>query len=237
MLDERHPMSERPRTLIFCCALIIALACTSPRRDLGQTADEMASAMRRSECAESAAALDDELENPRATLLSDFAGLWLGQTEDALGDIDRSGAPPVYLFPSGSTRILLEVSHTDRFSAQLTFGAGEPGSLEPPSRVSRSGAASASPPIEGLPYPAEPIASAIDAEKTAEGEVQGEQLALDGKLVLAFSTDEVFVSELHLRFGGDGLVGVFDGLPLLNERGFQTRPGIVEFSRVTQRSD
>jgi hypothetical protein len=35
-----------------------------------------------------------------------------------------------------------------------------------------------------------------------------------------------------LRFAGDGLIGVFDGLNLINERGYLTRPGSVRFRRA-----
>jgi hypothetical protein len=213
--------------------LLVALACASPERDLGETADELAGAMRGSKCEERVAAGDDEQQAPQATLPSNFAGLWQGQAEDALADLDSDGAPPIYSFPSGSTSILLDVSPTDPVRATLTFGAGERPPLDkPPSLSSQNGIRAALPPAEGVVYPAEPVSSALDVERAAVAETSDEPLALDGKLVLAFSIEAGSVSELHLRFGRDGLAGVFDGLPLLNERGFLTRPGRVRFSNA-----
>lgn len=209
------------------CALLTALACSSPERDLGRTNDRPPpNAMRSSECDETEQ--EGKLQAPRAALLSDFAGLWLGDMEDALGDLDRHDGLPVYTFPSGSTRVLLEVlelSEPRHVTATLTFGEGEP--------PHRAASQLSSPlPAEGLVYSAEPIASAFDLEHTGKHDNYAAELALDGKLVLAFSIDDVSVSELHLRFGSVGLVGIFNGLSLVNERGFLTRPGSVRFQRI-----
>jgi hypothetical protein len=235
-------------------ALLAAFACNSPQRDLGQLADggadmpvEMGSSA--SECP--IPPRQEKLQAPRqATFLSEFAGTWIGHAEDALGAVNRDGALPTYAFPSGSTRILLEVSSPDQVVAQLTFGEGDPplppsdpnlGSpLDPDYVCSGYGAAlSALPPADGFVYSAEPVASALDLERSGADEAAGEQLALDGKLVLAFSTScamgrcsAPFRSELHLRFAGDGLIGAFDGLNLINGRGFLTRPGSVRFRRA-----
>jgi hypothetical protein len=119
-------------------------------------------------------------------------------------------------------------------TAKLTFGAD---AAPPPADADLGSAAEPGPPREGLEYRADPIASALDAERSDEFDADGKQLALDGKLVLAFSINDRFSSELHLRFGGEGLVGAFDGLSLINERGFLTRPGSVRFRRATQPSD
>jgi hypothetical protein len=228
------PTRSRPR--LSSGALLAVLACASPERDLGETADEPPNAMRGSGCEERAAAGDEGQQTPQtpqATLLSDFAGLWQGYTEDALGDVGPDGALPIYSFPSGSTSILLDVSQTDRVSATLTFGAGEQPQRETlPSLSGQNGIKAALVPMEGVAYSAEPVASALDVERAAVAEAPGEPLALDGKLELAFSIEEGSVSELYLRFGRDGLLGVFDGVPLLNERGFLTRPGTVRFSNA-----
>lgn len=243
MLGARHLVAERSRTPLSICAVLAAFACSSPRRDLGQTDEQMSDEMRSSECEERGAPKADDLRRPQASLLSDFVGLWLGQAEDALGDVDEHGALPTYSFPSGSTRILLEVSHAEPITAKLTFGASEPSPPEPGVNANRSGGDFALTPAEGLTYAATPIASAFDMERAAKDGGDGEleivtgghpsarQLAFDGKLVLAFAIDDQAISELHLRLGGDGLIGVFDGLRLLNERGFETRPGSVRFRR------
>jgi hypothetical protein len=39
-------------------------------------------------------------------------------------------------------------------------------------------------------------------------------------------------STLTLRFSGNGLTGAFNDLPLVNARGFRTRPGAVSLRRV-----
>jgi hypothetical protein len=184
-----------------------------------------------------------ERDAPQARLASDFLGLWIGQAEDALASVEPRGALPIYAFPSGSERILLEITQADPLRAQLTFGERPPplpatapkreAPLEPDLRGRRDGTRfSALPPAEGFVYSAEPVASALDLERAGEDELDAAQLALDGKLVLAFSTNSSFVSELHVRFASDGLIGVFDGLSLLNARGFLTRPGSVRFRRA-----
>jgi hypothetical protein len=208
------------------CALLTALACSSPERDLGRTSDAAPpNAMRMSECEDPGQA--DKLQAPRARFLSDFVGLWLGDAEDALGDVGPDDALPIYAFPSGSTRILLQVARPRQIAATLTFGEGEP-----PSPTTDPNLADLSP-TEGFAYSAEPITSALDVERSGGDVDLGKQPAADGKLVLAFSIDDVFISELHVRFAGDRLVGVFDGLSLINERGFLTRPGRVRFRPLT----
>jgi hypothetical protein len=62
---------------------------------------------------------------PFALELQDFIGRWEGVAEDALALTD-SGEPALYRFPSGSSRILLELSETDGVSVgTLTFGEGD----------------------------------------------------------------------------------------------------------------
>jgi hypothetical protein len=97
-----------------------------------------------------------------------------------------------------------EVARRIRILAQLTFGEGEPphSLIEPSAQL----------PTEGVAYSAEPVAS-----------------PLEGTLVLAFSIRSHSASELYVRSTGDGLVGVFDGLDLVDPRGSLTRPGSVRF--------
>jgi len=226
------PRGTQFRTLFSGCALLTACACSSPHRNLGQIGDggaDMPSDMQTTdECPDTPREAKLQAVR-RATFLSDFAGTWIGQAEDALGHVNRHGAQPIYSFPSGSTRIMLEVSSSDPIMAKLTFGE-----REHPSQASELL------PAEGFAYSAAPVASALDVERSGQEEAPGEPLALDGKLVLAFSLGEPsasardrdrpqLASELHVRFAGDRLAGVFDGLNLLNERGFLTRPGRVHF--------
>jgi hypothetical protein len=175
-----------------------------------------------------------KLEVPQATFLADFVGLWLGHVEDALGRVDERGALPIYAFPSGSTSMRLVVSQPDRVTATLTFGADE---APQPTDAELGDPREPGILTEGSEYWAEPVASAFDVERAGNDEAEGQQLALDGKLVLAFSIDDANVSELHLRFARDGLVGAFDGLSLVNARGFLTQPGSVSFRRAIEPSD
>jgi hypothetical protein len=253
MPSETHQSIDRLRPAPSRWALLTAFACSSPQRDLGQIDDGSAMPIK-GECEAPDMPREAELQASRqAMLLSDFVGSWIGQVEDALGRVnDPNGALPTYAFPSGSTRILLEVSIFDRVMAELTFGEGDPPSLPSvptlgspldPDLGEDDAGLSALPPAVGFVYSAEPVASALDLARAGEdsgpNEAAGEPLALDGKLVLAFSTScaigrcsSTFVSELQLRFAGDGLMGVFDGLNLINERGFLTRPGRVRFSQA-----
>lgn len=213
-------------TFFPCYALLTAFACSSPERDLGRTNDGAPpNAMRMSECEETSQ--EGKLQAPRAAFLSDFVGLWLGNAEDALGEPSHADMLPIYAFPSGSTRILLEVTQADPISAKLTFGEDEP-----PAPLAHPNLGAPALPVEGFAYSAEPITNAFDVERSGRDSDQGKALAPDGKLTLAFSIDAVSLSELHARFASDGLVAAFDGLSLLNERGFLTRPGSVRFRRL-----
>jgi hypothetical protein len=252
--------ANRYRPVPSSLALLTVFACTSPERDLGRIiergADGAVDMPVEMESPEGACPLDPREEQlpaqRQAKFLSEFVGTWIGQAEDALGNGDSDGALPIYAFPSGSTRILLEVSGPDPVVAELTFGVGEP--LPPSDRnvasppdpdpdpnpdpgLDQDGAESSDlPPADGFVYSARPVANALDVERSGADEALAQRLALDGKLVLAFSTADAiggssstFVSELHLRFAGEDLIGVFDGLSLINERGFLTRPGRVRF--------
>jgi hypothetical protein len=244
--------ANRYRPVPSSLALLTVFACTSPQRDLGRItergADGGADTPVEMESPEGACPLDPREEQPpaqrQARFLSEFVGTWIGQAEDALGNVNSEGAMPIYAFPSGSTRILLEVSGPDPVVAELTFGVGEPlppsdrNVASPPDpRLDQDSAEfSDLPPADGFVYSARPFANALDVERSGADEALAQRLALDGKLVLAFSTADAiggasstFVSELHLRFAGEDLIGVFDGLSLINERGFLTRPGRVRF--------
>jgi hypothetical protein len=66
---------------------------------------------------------------PFATEMSDFFGRWVGVAEDALAFAEQPGAAPgPYRFPSGSTRIVLELFDMGAGAGggTLTFGDGSP---------------------------------------------------------------------------------------------------------------
>jgi hypothetical protein len=222
----------------FRLVLIAAVACSSPQRDLGEIADggedrDPEALNSQSNCPRDGQR--EKLQAPRrAAFLSEFVGSWLGHAEDALGDVNVDGTLPIYRFPSGSTRILLEVYDSEQISGELTFGE----------RSTSPSESSALLPGEGLVYPLEPILNSVDIARSGQHGGDSARVAFDGKLVFAFSLDEPpagtgdrdeprRASELHLRFAGDSLVGVFDGVSLLNERGFLTRPGSVRFRKVS----
>ncbi len=208
MRSETPVIHKRRSLLVFCWALLAAAAC-SPRRDLGQTGDADAREMEGGEC--EAPRRGEPLDTPKAQLASDFAGAWIGAAEDALAGVPLDVALPLYAFPSGSTRILLEITQTAPLLAQLTFGE----------RPLRAGSESAGPaPSEGVEYAAEPAGNGDD-----------------GTLVLAFSPTPASVSELYVRRAGDGLVGVFDGLDLEGPQGSLTRPGSVRFRPASGADD
>jgi hypothetical protein len=64
---------------------------------------------------------DTPPEQPLAEHASDFDGVWIGEAEDPLS---RSVDAVPYAFPSGSTRILLELSSTSFTASRITFGEG-----------------------------------------------------------------------------------------------------------------
>lgn len=73
---------------------------------------------------------DLSVTEPTATFTTpatEFVGRWVGEAEDALA-FSNEGEAPVYRFPSGSTRIEVEISiGEDGFpTALITFGEGAP---------------------------------------------------------------------------------------------------------------
>lgn len=133
-------LSYRLRSLAF----LLALACASPVRDLGDTADQ-----RTEDVAQAPAALV-----PVADFVWDFEGVWLGEAEDPLAADGRDG----YRFPSGSTRFLLDYRNPSE--ATLTFGEGprlapptDPDVGYPPNAEDYLIESAPLQPWEGHPYP------------------------------------------------------------------------------------
>jgi hypothetical protein len=148
-LTPFHQTLTRARRPLGIAALF-ALACAEPPlRDLGQTGETIET---------------PPAAVPQPELISDFSGVWIGQAEDVLSNQERPGAPPpLYTFPSGSSRILLDIHLVDGTLGTLTFGEAKPPppatdpnvgyppdpNFEPVWNMSNSGQR---PPTEGLAY-------------------------------------------------------------------------------------
>jgi hypothetical protein len=180
---------------------LLTLACEEPARDLGQTGDTRQ------------ARLSSTTEP--AQFLSDFRGVWIGEMEDALAIDDGVTA---YHFPSGSTRVRLEV--TDAMgTSTLTFGDAEPPAppTDPslgyppdpsfrfdPALVDYSNVA----PTEGFVYSTSYLEDNPDLAQFArdggglKDAGDGQVAALDGKLSLSFFTDQPLVPWCALQTDG-----------------------------------
>lgn len=65
---------------------------------------------------------------PRATVMDDFKGSWIGVAEDPLAP-RRAGEPAIYHFPSGASQIRFEFPEPPNSyvtTSYVTFGEGEP---------------------------------------------------------------------------------------------------------------
>jgi hypothetical protein len=141
--------SPRHRLLVaeLCSLTLLALAaCQSealPVQDLGNTTDQLST-------------------EPEPPVADPFEGQWLGEAQDIFGILPDGSIPP-YAFPSGSTKITLEVSkdETGYEEVRLTFGEGtlpapERGLAWPPGfdayAASISSLALFIPPFEGFAY-------------------------------------------------------------------------------------
>jgi hypothetical protein len=202
-------MTESQSSLgVSCLALTLAfsaLGCDQePTHDLGYTSSDLTN--------EPAPALP-----PVAVFMSDFDGVWIGEADDPLAlAAGADDDPPPYRFPSGSTRIRLEMGSLD---SRITFGEGEP----PPPAADPNvgyppdpdfGAAdfdrgaqdrSMRPPVEGFSYAAGPFYAERDVgidgfEAALAFFVEGR--LLDGKLDLSFALTEVFGSWCALQVAG-----------------------------------
>lgn len=181
---------------------LAVLACQEPARDLGQTGDTRQAPL-----------ISSSIEP--AQFLSDFNGVWIGEMEDALAIDDGVTA---YHFPSGSTRVRLEV--TDPIgSSTLTFGdaappapATDPNVGYPPDPSFRFDPATVDgsdvAPTEGFVYSASYIEDSPDVTRFVEegGALNeggdGPLPALDGKLSLSFFADQPLVSWCELQTDG-----------------------------------
>jgi hypothetical protein len=180
---------------LLSIAVFAAFGCQQPAHDLGQTSDELAAA-------------ETPLPSvPQAQFSTDFAGTWQGDMDDALG-IGNGSSPTVYTFPSGSSRLLLELTaESPLVIGTLTFGSGAP--LPPPDpelgyppdpnfKFTLGGFDAFNvPPFEGFAYK---VNLSMDPGDLARYVTSGTDLfevdstfpAIDGKLELSFTLDEPF---------------------------------------------
>jgi hypothetical protein len=195
--------------IVSLAALVLAVAAggcnDEPTHDLGYTAANLTG--------ETPPALP-----PVAAYVTDFDGVWIGEAEDPLALL--AGAddnPPAYRFPSGSTRIRLELAASGNsitfgeatpfppatdpdvgYPANPDFGAAELGAgREATDRSIR-------PPFEGFPYHAGDYVASRDFGPTrpgfdAEDAYWDEGRLFDGKLDLIYSLNQVFASWCALQ--------------------------------------
>jgi hypothetical protein len=148
-----------------------------------------------------------EPQEPFTTPWADFAGHWVGQAEEPLALSAGAGPAPIYRFPSGETRIFLDLEATDHgVEGTITFGAGRPPALPTsadqdryPAEVSYADVLSYAvngvsslpfytplPPWEGFPY--------VTADSPLGSEISDTLLlgaALDGVLRLSYNINEI----------------------------------------------
>jgi hypothetical protein len=206
MTQLRTPLS------VSLLALGAALgACNeSPTHDLGYTAEDLT----RNE---------EPSLPPVAELSSEFAGTWVGEADDPLALLSGADvSPPAFVFPSGSSRIVLELHTPDRepgevgyVTGTIRFGQGvlPPATdpdlgypVDPDFRVASAGLGDTSvlPPFEGFAYSVgsgvglrELAAIGLDVED--ELDFLNEGRVVDGMLGLSYLPAEVFGSWCALQ--------------------------------------
>jgi hypothetical protein len=183
----------RSSLISLACALSLGVACgTQPMHDIGVTEGELTTP-----------------QLPVAEFTTDMAGVWIGEAEDpfALG-----GSAP-YQFPSGATRILLEIPEDPDATPHLTFGSGTPPApatdpdigypVADPNFVYQgrvSSDDSIRPPTEAFRYeltrtnaPREEAVAGFEGGELSSGRL------LDGKIDLMYSATQSFSSWCELQ--------------------------------------
>lgn len=204
-----HFTPKTHRHALTACSLasltaLAAYGCQYPERDLGRT--------------------DRALTSPpsapveQAELVTDFAGTWEGSMDDALGIAADGSSPSVYAFPSGSTRLRLEIGFQDGFFfSSLIFGDAEP----PPPPIDPSVGYPPDPsfrfngifdtynvpPFEGFTYNVDldfdpSDVGRLDINPNESTDFWLQRPAVDGKLELAFTLDEPFAPWCELQTDG-----------------------------------
>jgi hypothetical protein len=173
---------------------------------------------------------------PFFTSYDDFVGHWVGEAEDALALAPNGeGRPPLYHFPSGSTRFSLDLERgTDRISnllviGKLTFGAGTPPppptdpELGYPVGTNYAGLLSYGgrdaglpnnldsrfPPFEAFPYYVDVATTLADPN----GEFGSFPGVADGVLPLRFTTTEIIDAWCQLQTPELNPYGVYTAFP------------------------
>jgi hypothetical protein len=204
-------MTERRTFTTPFAALILGLAAAAcnetPTNDLGYTSGNLI---------ETPAALPPVV----AKFTSDFEGVWIGEADDPLALLgDAEFSPPLFRFPSGSTRLRLEVRPRDDADPSrfiLTFGDAP---LPPPPTdpdlgypvdpdFSVEGIAtrdtSVRPPVEGFGYLASGVGSLRDYEAAGLTRIDivsfdDQDRLIDGKLEISFAPTQFFGSWCALQ--------------------------------------
>jgi hypothetical protein len=191
-------------------ALVLgAMACNeTPLHDVGDTSRDLSDS-------------NEAPLPPVAEFANDFAGVWIGEALDPLALASNADdSPPSFRFPSGSTRIRLELRGGAVYpQGELTFGDAVP---PPPATNPDIGYPVADPdfdinaygaiygrlntPIEGFPHPVlGGAASPTDinvlglTSEAAREEFFAEGRIADGRLDLAYATTAVFNSWCELQ--------------------------------------
>lgn len=125
-MKQSHSASTPPALDIGTRAALVLLgacwlsACQTPEtHELGYT--------------QSSQDLEVEPTEPFFGSVRDFVGHWVGEATDPLAlRSEAGGEPPLYRFPSGSTRFTLDITHGlepnggPTLTGKITFGEGEP---------------------------------------------------------------------------------------------------------------
>ncbi len=185
--------SIRTGSSALALALGVAACNKVPLHDLGYTSGDLSPPP------------DADVEDPEdplppvAQFASDFFGVWIGEADDPLAlQANADVSPPPFQFPSGSTRIRLELSPLGpgepNASGKLTFGDPMPA---PTPRFDGTGDTSVRPAVEGFDYSVystvsfrELAAAGVDDDELSD--FFGEGRVLDGKLELSYMPTEVF---------------------------------------------
>lgn len=197
------------QTCVTLALLLAASGCEEyPLQDLGYTGV----------AASPVSGAPAEPAPPVPQFASEFAGVWIGEAEDPFAPSNPDGSPALYRFPSGSSRILLEIDASSESFATgfITFGDTAPPPpatdpdvgypLDPDFFIESAGAKdySVRPPVDGFAYSFRQILVPSDLDAaglTWEDEIvfHEEGRVVDGKIEISFHTLDVMQSWCALQ--------------------------------------
>lgn len=205
------PQPSLKSTFTALALVVGATACNeTPLHDVGYTSRELSGSNEES----------DAPLPPIAEFANDFTGVWIGEALDPLALASNADdSPPSFRFPSGSTRIRLELRGGDLYpQGDLTFGDAVPPApatnpdigypvADPDFDINAYGAIDGSvrTPTEGFPHPVLGGSSGardinvLGLTSEARDEFFAEGRIADGKLELAYATTAVFTSWCELQ--------------------------------------